>query len=95
MLQADPVSGQPFSSLFSRPIVISQFNDQIAATKVPIIFASGQDAYRVRKAGGLSVSVMREVFLPQGEIGVIGFGLVGGFSKNAGVSSAVKLTMHA
>ncbi|WP_348266425.1 phage major capsid protein [Edaphobacter sp. DSM 109919] len=92
VLQPD-ANGNPFSSIFGRPIVISQFSDQIAATKTPILFGSGVDSYLVREAGGLSVSVMREAFLPQGELGVIGFGLVGGVSKNAGVSPLVALKM--
>lgn len=82
--------------MFGRPIVISAFSDQVAATKQPILFGSGVDSYCVREAGGLSVSVMREAFLPSGEIGVIGFGLVGGFSKAvAGSSPLVALKMHA
>jgi hypothetical protein len=89
--------GAPFSSLFGRPIVISQFTDQIAATHSPILFGSGVDSYTVREAtGGLSVSVLRERFLDTAEIGVVGFGLVGGFSKAvSGSAPLVKLVMHA
>ena len=89
--------GAPFSSLFGRPIVISQFTDQIAATKSPILFGSGVDSYTVREAtGGLSVSILRERFMDTAEIGVVGYGLVGGFSKAvSGSAPLVKLVQHA
>lgn len=44
ILQQD-VNGNPFASLFGRPIVISQFSDQIAANKTPILFGSGVDTW--------------------------------------------------
>ena len=39
LLQAD-VNGNPFNSLFGRPLVISAFSDQIAAGTTPILFGS-------------------------------------------------------
>jgi HK97 family phage major capsid protein len=95
ILQTDPVSSQPFSSLFGRPIVISESQQAIAATNKPILFGNLKEGYTFRSAGGFAIKRLNELLALKNETGFVLFCRVGGYNTDAGAHPIRSLTMHA
>jgi HK97 family phage major capsid protein len=94
ILQTD-VSGNPFSSIFGRPIVISEFSPAIGATNKPILFGDLKAAYVLRKAGGFAIKRLDQLFALTNETGYVLFARAGGYNVTPGTVPVRSLTMHA
>jgi|ERR1035437_991377 HK97 family phage major capsid protein len=94
ILQTD-VSGNPFSSIFGRPIVISEFSPAISATTKPILFGDLKSAYVLRKAGGFAIKRLDQLFALTNETGYVLFARAGGYNVTPGTVPVRSLTMHA
>ncbi len=94
ILQMD-VSGNPFSSIFGRPIVISEFSPAVAATNKPILFGDLKSAYVLRKAGGFAIKRLDQLFALTNETGYVLFARAGAYNVNPGTVPVRNLTMHA
>ena len=95
ILQTDPVSSQPFSSLFGRPIVISESQQAIAATNKPILFGNLKEGYTLRTAGSFGIKRLDELLALKNETGFVLFCRVGGYNVDAGTHPVRSLTMAA
>jgi HK97 family phage major capsid protein len=95
-LYTPSVTTAGFDMILGHPVVISQYMDNAdVATNVPILYGD-HSAYLLRIVNpGLSLNVLREAYLPSGEIGVIGYARVGGALLQAGINPIVSLAMHA
>jgi len=60
-LQTD-VAGNPFNALFGRPIVISEYQESIAAGNSPILFGDLKSSYVLRQAGGFAIKRLVELY---------------------------------
>jgi HK97 family phage major capsid protein len=94
ILQTD-VAGNPFSALFGRPIVISEYSPAIAATNKPILFGDLKSAYTLRQAGGFAIKRLDQLFALTNETGYVMFSRVGGYNIATGGVPVRSLTMHA
>ena len=95
LLQTDPVSGQPFSSLFGRPITISEYTAGIVAGAAPILFGDLKQAYVLRTVGNFGVRRLNELGALADETIFIMFARCGGYNLVPGTAAPVKaLTMH-
>lgn len=95
ILQTDPVSSQPFSSLFGRPIVISEYQQPIAAGDAPILFGDLKEAYVLRQAGGFAIKRLDQLFALTNETGYVLFARAGGYNVDSGTHPVRSLVMHA
>ena len=95
-LYTPSVTTAGFDMILGHPVVISQYMDNAdVATNIPILYGD-HSAYLLRIVNpGLSLNVLREAYLPSGEIGVIGYARVGGALLQAGINPIVSLAMHA
>lgn len=84
-----------FDRILGLPIVIDQFSDSIAATKVPVLLGSLTDAYTLRTAGGVEVVRLNERYADTFEVAFLAMARVGGFGTDAGTHPLIKLAMHA
>ncbi|MBN9616255.1 MAG: hypothetical protein BGO25_18145 [Acidobacteriales bacterium 59-55] len=94
ILQTDPVSSQPFSSIFGRPIVIDESRPAIAASSTSILFGDLKQ-YTVRKAGSFGIKRLSELLALKNETGFVLFCRVGGYNTDAGTHPIRSLTQHA
>lgn len=93
LLQAD-ATGQPFNSLYGRPIVSSTYAPTIAAGNVPIIFGD-LTSYTLRTVGSLEIVRLSERYAEFNSTGFIGRCRAGGYSTLQTASPAlVSLKMH-
>lgn len=95
ILQTDPVSSQPFSSIFGRPIVIDESRPAIAATNKAILFGDLKQGYTARKVGSFGIKRLSELLALKNETGFVLFCRVGGFNIDAGTHPVRSLTQHA
>jgi HK97 family phage major capsid protein len=89
-----PNSGA-FDTLLGRPVILNQYQANIAAGNKALMFGDLKAGYTLRTVGDLSIVRMNERYLDQGEIGFIGFARVGGFATDAGTHPIVVLQQHA
>jgi HK97 family phage major capsid protein len=96
LLQAD-VNGVPFNSIFGKTIIIDQFADNTAATKIPLLLADLEASYTLRTIqSGLKIVRLNERYAEFGEVGFIGRVRAGGYlTTQASSPSLVALQMHA
>ncbi len=92
ILQTD-VAGNPFSALFGRPIVISEYQEAIAAANSPILFGDLQSGYVLRQAGGFAIKRLVELYAATNEIGYILYARAGGYNVDAGTHPVRSLLM--
>ena len=94
LLQND-ADGTPFSSLYGRPLVISTYQDPVAAGKTPLIFGD-LTSYTLRTVtDGLQIVRLNERYAETNETGFIGRVRAGGYSTLQAASPAlVSLKMH-
>ena len=95
ILQTDPVSSQPFSSIFGRPIVIDESRPAIAATNKAILFGDLKAGYTARKVGSFGIKRLNELLALKNEVGFVLFARVGGYNTDAGTHPVRSLTQHA
>ena len=84
----------PFSAIFGRPIVISEYQQAIAATNAPILFGDLSN-YILRQAGGFAIKRLTELYAATNETGYILYARAGGYNVDAGTHPVRSLTMHA
>ncbi|CAN5750348.1 hypothetical protein BH10ACI4_BH10ACI4_16940 [soil metagenome] len=94
LLQSD-VNGVPFNSIFGRPILISQYSDNMTANKVPILFGDLAAGYTYRKAGNIAIRRLDERYAELNETAFLGFVRCGGYTTDAGTHPIVSLKMAA
>jgi HK97 family phage major capsid protein len=94
ILQTD-VAGNPFNSIFGRPIVIDESRPAIAATNKSILFGDLKAGYTVRKAGDFGIKRLSELLALKNETGFVLFCRVGGYNTDAGTHPVRSLTQHA
>jgi HK97 family phage major capsid protein len=68
ILQTD-VAGNPFNAIFGRPIVISEFQQSIAATNAAILLGDLKEGYVLRQAGGFAIKRLVELYAATNETG--------------------------
>jgi HK97 family phage major capsid protein len=95
LLQTDLTTGQPFSNLFGRPILISQYSDAMTANKLPILFGDLKAGYTFRQAGRLAIRRLDERYAELNETAYIGFARCGAYNTDAGTHPIVSLKMSA
>jgi len=83
ILQSDPNNG-PFSSIFGRPIVISESQESIAAGNSPILFGDLQNGYVLRQPGGFAIKRLDQLFALSNETGYVLYARAGGYNVDAG-----------
>lgn len=83
ILQTD-VAGNPFNALFGRPIVISEYQQSVAAGNSPILFGDLKEAYVLRQAGGFAIKRLVELYAATNETGYILYARAGGYNVDAG-----------
>ena len=83
VLQTD-VAGNPFNAIFGRPIVISEYQESIAAGNSPILFGDLKSGYVLRQAGGFAIKRLTELYAATNEIGYILYARAGGYNIDAG-----------
>jgi HK97 family phage major capsid protein len=93
ILQTD-VAGNPFNAIFGRPIVISEYQQSIAAGNSPILFGDLSN-YVLRQAEGFAIKRLTELYAATNETGYILFARAGGYNVNAGTNPVKSLVMHA
>jgi HK97 family phage major capsid protein len=93
ILQPSP-NGDPFGSIFGRPIAFDMNRPVIAAGNVPILFGSLADGYTARVAGFV-VKRLDELFSLSNETGFVLYSRVGGTNTDAGTHPVKALTVHA
>ena len=95
LLQTDPVTQQPFSSLFGKPITISEYTPGIAAGNAPILFGDLKQAYVLRTVGNFGVKRLNELGALQDETIFVTFARAGGYNLAPGTAAPVKaLQIH-
>lgn len=92
ILQTD-VAGNPFSALFGRPIVISEYQQSIAAGNSPILFGDLKNGYVLRQAGGFAIKRLDQLFALTNEIGYVLYARAGGYNVDAGTHPVRSLLM--
>jgi HK97 family phage major capsid protein len=94
ILQTD-VHGTPFNALFGREIVISEYQESIAATNQAVLFGDLKQAYTLRQAAGnFAIKRLVELYAATNEIGYILYGRAGGYVTNAGTNPLKALVQH-
>jgi HK97 family phage major capsid protein len=94
ILQTD-VAGNPFSAIFGRPIVISEYQETIAAGNSPILLGDLKEGYVLRQAGGFAIKRLDQLFALTNETGYILYARAGGYNVDAGTHPVRSLLMHA
>jgi HK97 family phage major capsid protein len=90
------VNTDTLDTILGRPVVISQYHPNVAATVVGAVqFGSLTDAYVLRTAGDVSILRLNERYADTGEVGFIGYHRNSGFATNAGTNPLLNLTQHA
>ena len=92
ILQTD-VAGNPFNALFGRPIVISEYQQSIAAGNSPILFGDLKNGYVLRQAGGFAIKRLVELYAATNETGYILYARAGGYNVDAGTHPVRSLLM--
>lgn len=87
------VAGEPFSAMFGRPIVISEYQQSIAVGNAPILFGDLKSGYVLRQAGGFAIKRLDELFAMTNEIGYILYARAGGYNIDAGTHPVRSLVM--
>ena len=90
LLQTDPVTQQPFSSLFGKPIVISEYTPGVVAGNAPILFGDLKQAYVLRTVGNFGVKRLNELGALADETIFIMFARAGGYNLLPGSAVPVK-----
>ncbi len=94
ILQPSP-NGDPFGSIFGRPIVFDPHMPAIAASNAPIFFGDTSEAYVARIASDFVIKRLEEVRALQNETVFVLYTRVGGVATDAGTHPLKKLTVHA
>jgi HK97 family phage major capsid protein len=90
------VNTDTLDTILGRPVVISQYHPNVAATVVGAVqFGSLTDAYILRTAGDVSILRLNERYADTGEVGFIGYHRNSGFATDAGTHPLINLTQHA
>jgi HK97 family phage major capsid protein len=89
------VNTDTLDTILGRPVVISQYHANIAATNVAVQFGSLTDRYVLRTAGDVSILRLNERYADSGEVGFIGYHRNSGFATDAGTHPIINLTQHA
>lgn len=85
-----------FDTLLGKPVVISQYHDNVALSKTPIQFGDFSAGYKLRVAKpGLSIIRINGDLLNPGMVGFYARARVGGAATNAGVAPIVNLFVKA
>ena len=87
------VQGDPFASIFGRPVVINDSLLGIATGNSAILFGDWKAGYLLRTDGGPMIKRLDERFADTDEVGFIIRTRVGGVSKNAGIAPYVALAV--
>lgn len=81
-------TAETFDMILGKRVIINTFMPSIGAGNVPVLYGD-HTAYLLRTVEPeLAVSVLDQVYMPQGEIGVIGFFRVGGVLLDPAATSA-------
>jgi HK97 family phage major capsid protein len=78
--------GNPFSTIFGRPVVINDSLPAIATGNKPILFGDFLKGYLLRTDGAPTIKRLDERYADTDEVGFIIRTRVGGVTKNAGIS---------
>lgn len=94
-----PALSSPSGSLdmlLGRPVVLNQYQANVAATNKAVLFGDFSSGYVFRQVqGDLSILRLNERYADSGEVGFIGYARVGGFATDAGTHPIVALQQHA
>jgi HK97 family phage major capsid protein len=93
ILQTD-IAGNPFNAIFGRPIVISEFQQSIAATNAAILLGDLKEGYVLRQAGGFAIKRLVELYAATNETGYILYARAGGYNVDAGTHPVRSLVQH-
>ena len=85
IFDANP-AGNPFTTIFGRPVVINDSLPAIATGNKAILFGDFKLGYLLRTDGDPTIKRLDERFADTDEVGFIIRTRVGGVSKNAGIS---------
>jgi HK97 family phage major capsid protein len=85
IFDANP-QGDPFSTIFGRPVVINDSLPAVATGNKSILFGDFKKGYLLRTDGSPTIKRLDERFADTDEVGFIIRTRVGGVSKNAGIS---------
>jgi HK97 family phage major capsid protein len=88
-------TGNSFSTIFGRPVVINDSMPTPAAGNKAILFGDFKKSYYLRNDGAPTIKRLDERYADTDEVGFIIRTRVGGLSKNAGIAPLVALTLHA
>jgi HK97 family phage major capsid protein len=86
-------AGNPFSSIYGRPVVINDSLPTVATGNKPILFGDFKLGYLLRTDGMPTIKRLDERYADTDEVGFIIRTRVGGISKNAGISPFNALTV--
>jgi HK97 family phage major capsid protein len=87
-------NGDPFGSIFGRPICFDNNRPTIAAGHVPILFGDLSEGYTARIAG-FAVTRLSELFALSNETAFVLYSRVSGVVTDAGTHPVKALTVHA
>ena len=93
IFDANP-AGDPFASIFGKPVVINDSLPAIATGNKPILFGDLKLGYLLRTDGAPTIKRLDERFADTDEVGFIIRTRVGGVSKSAGISPFNALTIR-